>query len=175
MPHTLNNEQVSKILKGISIPPQPQIIVDIHMEQAMPNPNLERISYLISQDVGLSGTILKVVNSDLYGLKNKISSIEQAVNLLGMTSIINIVNGLSIKNELDTDTIVALSSFWDSAMDIASVSATIARQIGYQAPELAYNLGLFHNCSILLLLKEFPHYLDVVKESYQAEEGLQFN
>jgi len=116
----------------------------------------------------LAGTILKVVNSSLYGLKNKITSIEQAVNLLGMDSVINISNGLSIKGELDNETIIALGGFWDSALDIASVCATIARQIGYQAPDLAYSLGLFHNCGVPLLIKEYSNYPDVMEESYKG-------
>ena len=170
MTDILNDEQVTKILHGITVPPQPQIIVDIHMEQAMPNPDMAYIAKLICQDVGLAGTILKVVNSSLYGLKNKITSIEQAVNLLGMDSIINISNGLSIKGEMDNKTIVALGGFWDSAMDIASVCATIARQIGYQAPDLAYSLGLFHNCGVPLLIKEYNNYPEIMTKSYQGKD-----
>lgn len=166
MSTALNEEQVSKILRGISVPPQPQIIVDIHMEQAMPNPDIDRIAKLISQDVGLAGTILKVVNSDLFGLKNKITSIEQAVHILGLQSIISITEGLSIKGELDNETIVALGGFWDSAMDIASVCTTIARQIGYQAPDKAYCLGLFHNCGVPMLMKAHSNYRDVMETSY---------
>lgn len=170
MPDILNDEQVTKILHGITVPPQPQVIVDIQMEQAMPDPDMAYIAKLICQDVGLAGTILKVVNSHLYGLKNKITSIEQAVNILGMDSIINISNGLSIKGEMDNETIIALGGFWDSAMDIASVCATIARQIGYQAPDLAYSLGLFHNCGVPLLIREHPNYPDVMKESYKCQD-----
>ncbi|MBV1921907.1 MAG: HDOD domain-containing protein [Pseudomonadales bacterium] len=170
MPDILNDEQVTKILHGITVPPQPQVIVDIQMEQAMPDPDMAYIAKLICQDVGLAGTILKVVNSHLYGLKNKITSIEQAVNLLGMDSVINISNGLSIKGEMDNETIIALGGFWDSAMDIASVCATVARQIGYQAPDLAYSLGLFHNCGVPLLIKGHANYPDVMKESYKCQD-----
>lgn len=171
MTEALNEEQVSKILRGITVPPQPQVIVDIHMEQAMPNPDIDRIAKLISQDVGLAGTILKVVNSDLFGLKNKITSIEQGVHILGLKSIISLSEALSMKSELDNEAIVALSGFWDSAMDIASVCATIARQIGYQAPDQAYCLGLFHNCGVPLLLKAYPNYRDVMQASYNGGTG----
>ena len=166
MTKALNEEQVNKILRGITVPPQPQIIVDIHMEQAMPNPDIDRIAQLISQDVGIAGTILKVVNSELFGLKNKITSIEQGVHILGLKSIISLTEALSIKGELDDETIVAMSGFWDSAMDIASVCATIARQIGYQAPDQAYCLGLFHNCGVPLLIKAHTNYRDVMEASY---------
>lgn len=166
MTKALNEEQISKILRGITVPPQPQIIVDIHMEQAMPNPDIDRIAKLISQDVGLAGTILKVVNSELFGLKNKITSIEQGVHILGLKSIISLTEGLSIKGQMDDETIVAMGGFWDSAMDIASVCATIARQIGYQAPDQAYCLGLFHNCGVPLLIKAHANYRDVMEASY---------
>jgi len=89
---------------------------------------------------------------------------------LGMDSIINISNGLSIKGEMDNETIIALGGFWDSAMDIASVCATIARQIGYQAPDLAYSLGLFHNCGVPLLIREHANYPEVMKESYKCQD-----
>lgn len=165
--HTpLDDEQIRRILRGISVPPQPQIIVDIHMEQAMPNPDIRRIGKLISQDVGLAGTILKVVNSSLFGLKNRIASIEQAVQILGLQTIIRITEGLSVKGEMDDESIIALGSFWDSAMDIASVAATIARDIGFQSPDKAYCLGLFHNCGVPLLLRAHANYPEIMQESY---------
>lgn len=165
--HTpLDDEQIQRILRGITVPPQPQIIVDIHMEQAMPDPDIRRIGKLISQDVGLAGTILKVVNSKMFGLKNRITSIEQAVQILGLQTIIRITEGLSIKGQMDDETIIALGGFWDSAMDVASVSATIARDIGFQSPDKAYCLGLFHNCGVPLLMRAHVEYPDIMRESY---------
>ncbi len=165
-PTPLDDEKIQRILRGITVPPQPQIVVDIHMEQAMPNPDINRIGKLISQDVGLAGTILKVVNSSLFGLKNRITSIEQAVRILGLQTIIRITEGLSIKGEMDDETIIALGGFWDSAMEIASVAATIARDIGYQSPDKAYCLGLFHNCGVPLLMRAHADYADIMRESY---------
>ena len=44
----LTEEQVKKILQGISIPPQPQIMVDLQMEQFMPDCDVNSIAKLIS-------------------------------------------------------------------------------------------------------------------------------
>ncbi|MGC3500632.1 HDOD domain-containing protein, partial [Pseudomonas aeruginosa] len=65
------------------MPPQPQIMVDLQMEQVMPNPDLKNIARLISQDPGLSGALLNQVNSPFFGLANRITSNQRAVNLLG--------------------------------------------------------------------------------------------
>ncbi len=166
----LTTEQIQSLLQGISIPPQPQIMVDLQMEQLTPNYDINRITALIRQDVGLSGSILKTVNSGFYGLKNKIASVQQACQLLGVGSVVNIVNALSIRGELSDEDIVGLGRFWDTATDVAMVAATIAKQIGAQSPDEAYTLGLFHNCGIPLLMARFGNYTKVMQDAYAHPE-----
>jgi HD-like signal output (HDOD) protein len=164
----LTDEQIRSVLQGISVPPQPQIMVDLQMEQVMPDPDLRAIAQLISQDPGLSGALLKTVNSPFLGLANRIASIQQAVNLLGCDSVINLINAQSIRGELTDAVIVTLNRFWDSAQDIASTCLTLAKRIGHPSPDEAYTLGLFHNCGIPLMLTRFPNYMDVLEEAYAS-------
>ena len=166
MSQELSAEQIQQALQGISVPPQPQIMVDLQMEQYMPDPDLEVIARLISQDPGLSGALLKIVNSPYYGLSNKIASIQRAVNLLGSRSIINLINALSIRGEMSDDTIVTLNRFWDTAQDVAMTCLTLAKRTGAQAVDEAYALGLFHDCGVPLMLKRFPNYMTVLEEAY---------
>ncbi|VVN96323.1 hypothetical protein PS691_02269 [Pseudomonas fluorescens] len=168
MSQELSAEQIQQVLQGISVPPQPQIMVDLQMEQYMPDPDLEVIARLIAQDPGLSGALLKVVNSPYYGLSNKIASIQRAVNLLGSRSVINLINAQSIKGEMNDDTIVTLNRFWDNAQDVAMTSLTLAKRVGSQAVDEAYALGLFHDCGVPLMLKRFPNYMAVLEESYAS-------
>ena len=168
MPVELTDEQIRRVLQGISVPPQPQIMGDLQMEQVMPEPDLRNIARLISQDPGLSGALLKTVNSSFFGLANRIASIRQAVNLLGCNSVINLINAQSIKGELSDDAIVTLNRFWDTAQDVAMASLTLAKRIGYPAPDEAYTLGLFHNCGIPLMVKRFPGYMSVLEEAYAS-------
>ncbi|RJG12506.1 HDOD domain-containing protein [Pseudomonas cavernicola] len=168
MAHELSAEQIQKVLQGISVPPQPQIMVDLQMEQVMPNPDLKTIAKLISQDPGLSGALLKIVNSPFFGLSNRIASIQQAVNLLGCNTVINLINAQSIKGEMTDEAIVTLNRFWDTAQDVAMTCLSLAKRIGYQAADEAYTLGLFHNCGIPLMLKRFPDYMTVLEEAYAS-------
>ena len=168
MSQELTTEQIQQSLQGISVPPQPQIMVDLQMEQYMPDPDLEVIAKLIAQDPGLSGALLKIVNSPYYGLSNKIASIQRAVNLLGSRSIINLINAQSIKGEMNDDTIVTLNRFWDTAQDVAMTCLTLAKRIGSQAGDEAYALGLFHDCGVPLMLKRFPDYMKTLEEAYAS-------
>ncbi len=162
----LTPEQIQHIMQGVAIPPQPQVLVDVQMEQFSPHCSLDSIARLISQDVGLSGSILKTVNSRFFKHTNKITSITQAVNLLGVNSVVNLVNAQSIRGVLSDDDIIALGRFWDSAMDVAMTSATVAKHIGFPFPDEAYTLGLFHNCAIPLLMGRFKKYPQVQAEAY---------
>ena len=168
MSQELSAEQIQQALQGISVPPQPQIMVDLQMEQYMPDPDLEVIARLIAQDPGLSGALLKIVNSSYYGLSNKIASIQRAVNLLGSRSVINLINALSIKGEMSDDTIVTLNRFWDTAQDVAMTCLTLAKRTGTQAVDEAYALGLFHDCGVPLMLKRFPNYMAVLEQAYAS-------
>jgi HD-like signal output (HDOD) protein len=168
MPQELSAEYIQQVLQGISVPPQPQIMVDLQMEQVMPSPDLRAIAKLISQDPGLSGALLKLVNSPFFGLTNRIASIQQAVNLLGCNTVINLINAQSIRGELTDEAIVTLNRFWDTAQDVAMTCLTLAKRIGYHSPDEAYTLGLFHNCGIPLMLKRFPNYMTVLEEAYAS-------
>ncbi len=167
----LTQEQIQQALQGISVPAQPQILVDLQMEQYMPDPDLGVIARLISQDPGLSGALLKIVNSAHYGLSNKIASIERAVNLLGSRTVINLINAQSIKGEMSDETIVTLNRFWDSAQDVAMTSLTLAKRLGSQTVDESYALGLFHDCGIPLMLKRFPDYMSMLENAYARARG----
>ncbi|NWB84321.1 HDOD domain-containing protein [Pseudomonas gingeri] len=164
----LTAEQIKLALQGISVPPQPQIMVDLQIEQYLPDPDLTEIARLISQDPGISGALLKLINSSYFGLSNRISSIQRAVNLLGSRSVINLINALSIKNEMNDDTIVTLNRFWDTAQDVAMTCLTLAKRIGSQAIDEVYALGLFHDCGVPLMFKKFPNYMAVLEQGYTS-------
>lgn len=170
MGQPLSEQQISEIMQGIRIPPQPQVLVDLQMEQVSPHASPKSIARLISQDVGLTGAILKVVNSAAYGLSDTCTSVEQAVALIGIDSVVNVINGLAIRTELSDENIVQLNRFWDTATDIANISVDVARAINFEPTDWAYMLGLFHNCGIPLMMQRFDQYFDVMEASYGHPE-----
>lgn len=161
----LTSEQIKQVLQGISIPPQPQIMVDLQMEQMKPVPDVNVISDLICQDPGLAGSLLKIINSAYYGLPARVVSIKRAIFLLGINSVINIVNAQSIKGAMSDETIRNLSGFWDNAQRAAMTCTALAKVFKVSADE-AYALGLFCNCGIPLMLKRFPYYMSVLESAY---------
>ena len=170
----LTQQNIEDILKGITIPSPPQIIADLQMEMATPDPDLNDMAKMISKDPGLAGGVLKTLNSPFYGNRD-ISSISQAVMLLGMTTIANIVNTLYLREHLTQDdeisdaTYKAMINFWDSASDVARACNLVAKRLRVLDADMAYLLGLFHNAGIPLLMQRFSNYPDIMVESYLLE------
>lgn len=168
MAPTLNEKELTHILQGISIPPQPQILVDLQIEQAMPDPDMNNIISALTQDVSISAAVLKFINSAYYNLETKISSIQQAVIMLGPDRLANILSNVAVRNELTDKHIKSLHSFWDTTTDVAMISASIADQLNFKYKDECYALGLFHNAGIPLMLKRFDNYKEVLVQGYQS-------
>ena len=176
MSKALSEHDIQRILRGVTIPSPPQIIADLRMEMAKPEPCFNTITQLISADVGLAGSILKTANSPYYGGGGRFASISQAVMILGMGTVMDIVNTVSLRNslsqmkDLPQSLFSALSRFWDSATDVARVCAMVADRLRLPTRDKAYSLGLFHNAGIPLLLLKYDNYLDTLREAHASDD-----
>lgn len=170
MTQSISEQATLSILKGITVPPQPQIMADLHLETVQPDVSLDSIAELIGKDVGIAGSVIKVVNSPVFNVRSPITSIKQALSLLGIANVINIVNALAIKDNLSDASIVEMTRFWDNAMDVAMACAALSGSLGIAAPDEAYSLGLFHNAGIPLLMSRFSDYPKVLRQAYQEQQ-----
>ena len=72
-----NPNAESDPLEGVIIPPKPQILIDLQSASS----NTARVIELIEKDPGISASVLKTINSPLFGVHTKITSIQKAVLL----------------------------------------------------------------------------------------------
>jgi HD-like signal output (HDOD) protein len=164
------NLQDAKIIseKGIYIPPQPGIIESIQECNA----DLELIGDIIAKDLGMSAAVIKIVNSTAFGLKPKISSIPQAVVMLGVERVIAILKTLYLRNSMSKLEIkMDLSLFWNISHSVALVSSTICRQLNLAMADDAYTLGLFHNCGVPIMALKYKDYQSTIEYSYTREDA----
>ena len=153
----LSESAVAKTLTGITIPPRPQVLVRLRAEMSKEDPEPRVVVGLVDADVGLSAALLKTVNSPFFGLNKRISSVSNAVNLMGMNMVGQIITGLVLRNSLSGDS-RSLERFWDSSEKVAGISAYIAKKIPGGPRDDAYSFGLFRDIGIPVLMEKFPDY-----------------
>jgi len=159
---------MNQSLSGIFIPPQPGIFEQITGCGA----DLEKIGEIIAVDPGVAAAVIKIVNSPAFGLVNRISSIPQAVVMLGVDRVVSILKTLHLRktfSELDTQ--LDMNLFWGISVSVATVASTICRQLNLAVADEAYTLGLFHNCGIPILASMHQDYPKVIEFSYSRQDG----
>lgn len=150
------------MIKGIPIPPMPAVVQHMQTELGKAEPDIRNAAYIVSQDIGLTVAVLKMVNSPLFGLRRKAESVEQAVGLIGLRQLSNLVTALSVRSLLKGDT-QTLGRFFDTSAKRSYAMTRMAKATKTVDVGLAQMFGLFCDVGITLLSSRFPNYLQTLK------------
>lgn len=155
--------EMGKILQGLTIPPCPAILTEVQREVLKPDFNSQRVVDLISRDVALAASIIKIANSPVFGLPQRVSSIALALPLLGSRQLINFVINEFLKRSFTDKSGISMERFWDRAARNATVCSLLSARLPGTDRETAYCFGLFHDCGIPLMMQRYPDYKDTLR------------
>jgi HD-like signal output (HDOD) protein len=150
-------DPVDTLIKSIRIPPRPSLLADLQRELASPDPSPETIGRIVASDVGMSGALLKLANSAIYGGRRKAKSIEQAILFLGINQVASLMTGLLARQAIPANS-AALASFWDVSTRRAQAMVFLSRRMRIGEPDVAHTFGLFCDTGVPLLMDRFGDY-----------------
>ncbi len=145
------------LVKADDVPAYNHFHIEIIQEINKPVPNIENITRLVECDVALSFKLLKLINSAGFQLRSKITSIKQAIVLLGLTEVekwITIISLSSMKKDIN-EHIIHL------CLTRAKLGELLAENLKQNSSEL-FLLGMFSLIDTLLqrpmevAIKELP-------------------
>ncbi len=142
----------------VGIPPCPAILTRLVKEMRAEEPDFRRVAQLIGADVGLAATMLKTVNSPFYGLRAKATTVQQAVTLLGLRNITQIVTGLLLANAFPVAQSRLMAKFWRDSVRVAYAAAHLAAHIRVGDRQDAYTFALFRDIGIPVMLRRHRGY-----------------
>ncbi len=156
------------LIDKLTIPPRPEVLTLIGSERQQEYPDIEKISEAIGRDVSLSAAVFQIINSPAFRLSKPITSIHQAVNMLGIERVERIVTVVSMRQSVTGK--LNLGRFWDSATEIANLASRLTGKLTGVSSDDAYTLGLFHNCGIPLMMQAFDDYKSTLIEMNETDE-----
>ena len=132
-----------------------------------------QIGEALQTDPALNARILKLINSAYFGLRNPVTSINQAVSLLGREQLQQVLLG-SVLSEVFKDFDIGdfpLRDFWQHSIK----TAIIARQLAMQNAriidhEAFFTAGLLHDIGWLVIAKVNPEAYRVVLDIAHATQ-----
>lgn len=163
----LDNEKVRDLINSLgTLPAVPRMYQKLTAALEDPKSDAKTISAIIAQDVGMSGRVLKFVNSAYFGFSQAITMIEPAVVRLG----VNAVRHLALTFEVFSPTPEINAAALEQLEHHALLTARIARKL-VKSPmmaDIAFAAGLLHDVGQLVLMsrggKPFRDVLDKVRE-----------
>ena len=135
--------------------PVPPIAVQIMALTEDPNSSLEEISDLILNDPALTANLLRTCNSAFYSLSRRVDSVRDAISLVGLDQIVQLVLGSSLSTNFKKELVgygLGERELWRHAVSSAHIAGTLADRFGAsQSKHLIYTAALVKDIGKLIL------------------------
>lgn len=140
----------------IVLPTLPEIALDVKRISEDEDSGLFDLIDVINKDTALSARLLKVSNSPLFRGANEITTLNMAVNRLGMQYTSNLATGLAMEQMFQATTEMIdkrMRDTWQRSTEVAGICSVLARQHSHLSAGQATLAGLVFSIGALPVLK----------------------
>ena len=159
-----------KAIKALAeMPPFSPILNRLLADLGRDDVSFSKLSDLIEKDTVIAGNILRVVNSALYGRRGTISSVRNAVSVLGLNKLRNFVLGMSVSRMWTQSALpksFSTARFNQHNVATAILSDLLAQYRPVHYPEGAFVSGLFHDLGKMLIVIGMRPEADEIQKLY---------
>ncbi len=173
------NEQfnIRQELEAITdIPTLPHVVVRLMSLLEDPEVDFKEIASVIEEDPPLVAQMLKIVNSGFYNLSNTIDDLHQALVILGLDEIQNIVFADSVYSvfyNIQENEFFDYHLFWKHCVGTARLAYALASLVNSPFKRTVYTAGLLHDIGRLVLQLYFPeHYRKIFEIAHENQLDL---
>jgi HD-like signal output (HDOD) protein len=141
----------------VTLPTIPTVLAALNDKIADSESSAGDIAEIIAQDPPTATKVLRLANSAYYGLRNKVSTINHAVTMLGFNIIRNLVLTATVFDLSGKKNIAGLfdvEKFWRHSLGVGVASKIVAREAFPKAANLAdefFICGLLHDLGKIIL------------------------
>lgn len=165
-------ELLKQIASNPSIPSPANVILQVLDKARAPDCTIADLCKIIQMDAGLSGKILRIVNSALFGLSRPATSVQRALAVVGINSARMLVLAISLPemNKKSALSKQAAQRYWKSSIAGAIVAYELSQRLHTRDAEDDMAAGLLRDTGDLVLRQVFPTAAQGIADL--PEEGL---
>ena len=144
-----------------NLPPLPEVLLGLQKLMNDPDCEVEDVYRLIKTDPVLSGRIITLANSALFGSgKDTTRNLEDAVIRLGMQQVMDLVYALELPRTFKKCKAFDQIEFWKHSLAVAFISRSLAQKVLSDPDDLeeSFLAGLMHDVGILVMDNIIPSY-----------------
>ena len=159
-PHPHQSFSDPALKMAVRIPSPPPLLEELNRLMDDPNANMEEIGQVIRTDAGLTASLYRTLARPMYGLTRPPETIAQAISLVGLKTVAELVKGLSLESAIFGES-KFFPWFWERANEISRYAAAIAwkqRTACNLFPEHVQLAALFMDCGVPILIQHIEKY-----------------
>ncbi len=157
------------VAQTLELPAMPFIATRVMRAVDDPASTVNVIAALVEADPGITAWIMRVVNSAAFGRQRRVTSLPQAVALLGFAELKNLVVSASVR-ALYRSFGPAEKAMWQHSVAVGAGARLIAMRAAKGAREAAFLAGQMHDVGKLILRNHMPKQLEAA-EKLLGERG----
>ncbi len=138
-----------------ALPSIPKAVALLLSELARPEPDLRKLGQLIGTDPALTTRLLTLANSAMFNLSRKVSSIPEALAILGIDHLRSLAQAAALGLSFRAVPGVNLQQFWRYSLNVAKLSRALAGAVRHN-PATAFTAGLVHAVGELVMHMGMP-------------------
>jgi putative nucleotidyltransferase with HDIG domain len=173
--HLQNQALASIISRMRSIPSLPALYNELTAALESENTSIGQIGEIISKDVGMAAKILQLANSAFVAARGHVSSLREAVSLIGAEMVRSLALSIQVFSQFDRNSSTAayLPPLWNHSVAVATLAQKIAEaETGNKAAgEESFTTGLLHDLGKIVLMAEMPQEYRRVLEHMDLHTG----
>lgn len=158
---TRSSIDIESLVK-LKLPPLNRTVLKISELLRDPNVTNRKLAEVVGLDPVLAARLLKMANSSLYARNKATTSIEQAINAIGLKSLYDIVmlGAMADGFAKEIGTMVYGRVVWEHSVVVGLLSRQISDLLDMRGTEEAFLCGLLHDIGKILLLRSEPELFD---------------
>ena len=167
--------QLADVLKNLTdMPSLPTVVARLTRLIADPKTTASDINVVLSSDPGLVAKILKLVNSSYYGFSRRITTITNAVVILGFNQVRNLALSAFLFDKFagTKNSGFDVNGFWKHSIGTAFTGAQIARHFALKLEEDAFICGLLHDLGKFIMAQNAPEHMVMVLDRARKKDIL---
>ena len=170
-------DSLANILKKVNqLDPIPTVIHKVLELADDPDSSLKDLMVVVERDPAITANLLKMVNSAHMGLPVKVDSVQQAVSMLGLQQVVEMVLSQNLSSNLMRSQKgygLAKGDLWRQSLAAAMLARTLARERDLMSLPAIYTAALLKDIGKVILHEYVADQLEAIQKLV-TEKSLSF-
>ena len=157
-----------------ALPAAPKVVQELITSFRDENVSADSIVRKLATDPVLSAKLLRLANSAYYHISRSVSTVNEAVSMLGFATVRTVVISSGLVNGFKSTPGLDLNQFWRYSLNTAVAAKWLAKRVR-ENTDLAFTVGMMHGIGQLVIHLGMPEQACLLDKQVAFSDACRFD